>query len=259
MNRAHRRRLAKQDEKRVVEGLDPDSREAGPIAAMARQMHALFEKAKRAGDVEAPMTFLYDKVSATLAAQTIPVACAVGCSHCCNGWVSATAPEILYVARGLRAKGAASAERVRIAHEATRAFSKEERPDHPHPCPILQDDACSLYETRPFACRLAASLNAIACMRLFRLREEGTIPTPMRNLKARELYELAIAAALQRAKLSYRCYDLTAGLARVLLREDAEAAWLSGEDIFEGVAMDAVDIMTRPNAQVVYREAFGQG
>jgi Fe-S-cluster containining protein len=258
MNRAHRRRLAKKDEERIQDGLDPESRAAGPIAAMARQIFALLEDAKRAGSVEAPMTFLYDKVAATLAAQPIAVACAVGCSHCCNGWVSATAPEILYVARGMRAKGDAGAERVRIAHEATRGFSKDERPDHAHPCPALENDACSLYETRPFACRLAASMNAIACMQVFRLRQPGTIPAPMRNLKARELYELAVATALQRADLSHRCYDLTAGLARVLPLEDAETAWLSGEDIFDGVAMDSVDIMDRPNAQIVYREAFGQ-
>ena len=116
-----------------------------------------------------------------------------------------------------------------------------------------------MYQTRPFACRVAASLNAIACMRLLRLREPGTIPAPMRNLKARELYELAMATSLHRADLPHRCYDLTAGLAHILPREDAEQAWLSGEDVFADVAMDSVDIMKRPNADIVYREAFGMG
>jgi hypothetical protein len=258
MNRAERRRQSKEDEKKLLAGIDPESRAAKPIVVMAQHLHGLFEKAKKSGRVEAPVRFLYDNVTATLAAKPIEVACARGCSHCCNGWVSSSAPEILFFARHARAKGEAFAARLRAAHEATLAFSKEERPKHPHPCSALEDDACGLYTARPMACRLAVSLDAQACMRLFRLFEPGTIPTPMRNLKARELYELAIATALTHAGLSHRYYDLTGGLARVLEREDAEEAWLSGEDVFAGVPMDSIDIMSRSNAQLVYREAFGE-
>ena len=41
------------------------------------------------------------------------VACAHGCSHCCNGWVSATAPEILLMASHVRARGEALVDRVK--------------------------------------------------------------------------------------------------------------------------------------------------
>jgi Fe-S-cluster containining protein len=257
MNRAERKRQAKEDEKRLRHGIDPELKDPAPTAAMARQLFALFEEAKREGSVEAAMKFLYAKVTATLAAQPIAVACARGCSFCCNGWVSATAPEILFVGRRVRAGGEALAARVAQAQAATEAFTLAERPNHPHPCPILEDHACSLYESRPFVCRLAASMDAKACERVIRLLAPETIPSPLRNLKTRELYEIAMTTALLRAGLPHRYYDLTGGLGRVLAREDAEAAWLAGEDIFDGVAMDPTDVMTKGNAQLVYRSAFG--
>jgi len=32
---------------------------------------------------------------------------------------------------------------------------------------------------------------------------------------------------------------------------------LAGEDVFDGVPMDPIDVMSRENARLVYREAFG--
>jgi len=257
MNRTERRRQAKHDAKQFPNGVDPESGEPRAIAAVARHLYALFENAKRTGRVEAPVKFLYDNVTATLAAHPMQVACARGCSHCCNGWVSVSAPEILFLARAIRANGEDLLARVQVAHESTRTYSKDERPDHPHPCPMLKQDACSLYDARPSVCRLSASMDADVCMKRFRLREPGAIPTPPKYLKARALYEFAVTAALTRAGLPYRYYDLTAGLAHVLAREDAEAAWLAGEDVFDGVPMDPIDVMSRENARLVYREAFG--
>src|SRR5262245_4528617 len=137
MNRAERRRQAKADEQKTHDGIDPEVNDPSPIVAMARQMHMLFEKAKKRGSVDAPMEFFYEKVSATLAAKPIQVACARGCSHCCNGWVSASAPEILYMASHVRARGASMVERVMAANAVTQSYSKEERPKHPNPCAML--------------------------------------------------------------------------------------------------------------------------
>jgi Fe-S-cluster containining protein len=257
MNRADRKRQGKEDEKRLAHGIDPDTNDAGPTAAMARHMHALFEKAKRAGNVDAAMKFLYAKAAASLAAKPLEVACARGCSHCCNGFVSVSAPEILFAAKRVREKGNGLAARVQTAHEMVHAFAFEERPLHPNPCPMLEDNACGLYESRPFACRLASSVNATACERVFRLFAAETIPSPIRHVRTREFYQLALSAALLRAGLRHRYYDFTGGLARALSRDDAEPAWLSGEDVFGGVRMDPTDLMAKASAQVIYRHAFG--
>lgn len=257
MNRADRKRQAKEDEKRLVAGIDPGLKDAAQTIAMARLMHALIEKAKDAGSVEAAVKFLYVKVTASLAAKPMAVACARGCSHCCNGWVSVTVPEILFAAKRVRGKGEELAARVQAAHEATKAFPFEERPQHPHPCPMLEGDVCGLYESRPFACRMASSVDAAACQRVFQMLAPETIPSPVVHIRTREFYQLAMTAALAHAGLPHRYYDLTGGLARALSREDCEAAWLSGEDVFAGVRMDPTDLMTKPSTQLIYQHAFG--
>ena len=164
MNRAERKRQAKDDDKLLQRGIDPETNDPAPTAAMARQMYAPFEKAKCSGSIEPAVKFLYAKAAATQAAKPTQVACARGCAHCCNGWVSVTAPEILFAARQVRERGEALMSRVRAAAETVQAYDMAERPNHPNPCPMLEDNACGLYEARPFACRMAV-VRRCRCLR----------------------------------------------------------------------------------------------
>jgi Fe-S-cluster containining protein len=257
MNRSERKRQAKEDEKRLARGIDPESRDPEPTAAMARQLHALFEKAKASGSVDAAVGFFHAKVEATLGGAKAATACAQGCSHCCHAWVSATAPEILYVAKLMRRRGGDAMARVRAAYEATRGFDVMARARNPHPCPALEADLCTVYDSRPGVCRFASSINAAACERVLRLLQRETIPTPLVHMKGRAVYEIAMTIALIQAGLPHRYYEFNGGLAAALVREDAEAAWLAGEDVFKGVRVDPNDTMQNRNAQLLYRHAFG--
>lgn len=71
------------------------------------------------------------------------LACRKGCSGCCRHlslfWVEA-------VALALTLEGCSEAEAERI-----RARAVQHRPDDP--CPLLENDACLLYEGRPIICR----------------------------------------------------------------------------------------------------------
>lgn len=259
MNRADRKRQAKEDEKRLSHGIDPETRDPEPTAAMARQMHVLLERAKREGDIEPPVKFLQAKVEATLRGmRQVAVACAKGCSHCCHTWVSATAPEVLFVAKLIRRRGGPGMiEKVRAAHSATGGFDFIERGRHPEPCPLLDRDLCSIYESRPTTCRFAASVNAAICFRALRELSGEGIPTPGRHLTARGVYEVAVVIALRHAELPHHYYELNAALARALERQDAERAWLAGEDIFEGVLRDPNDAFANPTVGRLYKHAFG--
>lgn len=258
MNRAERKRQAKEDEHRLVRGIDPETSDPEPTAAMGRLLAGLFEKAKAGGSVDAAVKFFHAKVEATLAAADIKVACAKGCAHCCHAWVSATAPELLYVAKLIRRRGSALPARVAAAYQETRDRDAAARAKNPRPCPMLEANLCSIYESRPAVCRFAASINAIACERVLRVLMRETIPTPLRHIKGRAVYEIAMTIALLHAGLPHRYYEFNAGLAAALAREDAESAWLAGEDVFAGVRQDPNDTMANRNAQLMYRQAFGQ-
>src|SRR5262245_39323476 len=170
MNRAERRRQSKDDDRRLKSGIDPESSDPEPVAAMARHMHALLETAKRDKNIDAAVRFLHGKVDATLQSGAgVRLACKKGCSHCCHAWVSGTIPQWLLLAKLIRNQPATTlSDNVPRAHAETGAYDFATREKHPLACPMLAQDLCSVYESRPVACRFAASADALKCLRALR-------------------------------------------------------------------------------------------
>jgi len=259
MNRDERRRRAKDDEKLLARGIDPELNTPEPTAAMARQLHALFEHAKRDKNIDPPVRYLHSRIDATVdGIKRIPVACKKGCSHCCHIWVSATVPEVLFVAKALRRKGnAAVADKIKTAHLITKGFDFIARGQHPHPCALLENDVCSVYASRPRACRFAASADAAICARSYINLTSEDIPTPVLSVVGRNAYAIALTIALKHAQLPYHLYEFNAALARAIERDDAEREWLAGEDVFSDVRRDPNDVFSNSPAYLMYSHAFG--
>ena len=257
-NRAERRRQIKDDEQKLKTGIDADSSDPAGTAAMTRLMSDLLESAKRDRNIEPPVRFLHSKVDATLhAMRNLRVDCKKGCAHCCRVWVSATIPEVLFIAKSLRRRNeVALADRVSSTHRITGAYDFISRQRLHQQCPLLSEDLCSVYETRPVACRFWASTNVAACLRVFRQSSGETVPTPMTHLKGRGAYEIALSLALKHVGLPHYYYELNAALARALERTDAEAAWLGGEDVFFDVRRDPHDVSTDTVSRQLYKFAF---
>ena len=258
MNRAERRRKSKDDERQLKNGIEAESSDPAGTAAMTRIMSDLLETAKRDRNIEPPVRFLHAKVDATLhAMRTVRVDCKKGCAHCCRVWVSATIPEVLFIAKAMRRRSeAALAERVVATHRITSAYDFASRQRLYQQCPLLVDDLCSVYETRPVSCRFWASANVAACLRVFRQSSGETVPTPMSYLKGRGAYEIALSLALKHVGLPHYYYELNAALTRALERADAESAWLGGEDVFFDVRRDPHDVSTDMLSRQLYKFAF---
>ena len=259
MNRAERRQQANEDAKRLVDGIDPRTQDAEPTAAMARQLLALFEEAKQRGNIDPAIRFLHAKVEATLAGtKEIATACKKGCAHCCHTWVSAPAPEILFLAkRMLEQQKREAAEKIRQAHLRTQELDPTSRKQHPVPCPFLDHDICSVYELRPIACRFASSASAAICARTLIAGGSEPIPTPVVHLRGRSGYQIALAIALKSAGLPHHFYEFNAAMTRAIETGNAEKSWLAGDDIFFDVRRDPTDVLGHPQVQLMYRQAFG--
>jgi Putative zinc- or iron-chelating domain len=259
MDRAEHRRQTKEDEKLLAHGINPELRDPEAAAAMARQLHALLERAKLDKDIDPPVRHLRAKVAATLYdLRDIPVACKKGCSHCCNLWVSASAPEVLSIAKTLLRTGSfISIDKIRAAHLYTKEFEIDVRSQHPTPCPLLQDNACSIYEIRPKNCHFAVSPDAAICARSYHNLTTEKVPMPVMHMSARVAYSVAHGIALKHAQLPYRSYELNAALTRALEIDDSERAWLSGEDIFSDVLREPHDIFSERSTVWLYERAFG--
>lgn len=65
-------------------GIDPASSDPAIPVALARELAALFDAAKRTGNIDPPVRLLHTAVNATLRGlPPIAIACKKGCSHCC--------------------------------------------------------------------------------------------------------------------------------------------------------------------------------
>jgi Fe-S-cluster containining protein len=250
-------RQARLDQEQLRSGVDPTSSDPEPTAALARVLYTLLERSKADRNIDLVVTFLQSKVDATVSGQAdVPIACGKGCSHCCHSWVSATAPEVIHVAKLIRLRPELVA-RIGAAHQATGQLDFDARGRHPAACPLLEQDACSIYDARPNACRLAASADAAVCARAYRGGSGEAIPLPTMYLRARSAYAVALAAAARKAALPYRAYEFNAALVRALDTDDAERLWLEGRDIFSDIRTDPVDMFANPRAEMLYRLAFG--
>lgn len=247
-----------QSDKRLLRpGINPESQSPDETAAMARVLSRMFAEAKQTGNVSPAIEYFHDTINSTVRGLSdIPIACKKGCSHCCHIWVSVAPPEALHIAKIIQQTGPEIVEKVRSAYEYTRQFSFDDRPEHPYPCPLLADDLCSIYDSRPKACRLASSADAAVCARTYHNKTSEDVPTPEMYMIGRAYYAMALASGLRQIGLPYRAYEFNGALVRVLDTPDAERRWLSGENIFDGVQPDPDDTFNVPAAQQLYSIAF---
>ena len=126
------------------------------------------------------------------------------------------------------------------------------------PCPMLDDGLCGVYETRPLVCRTLVSYDARTCERVYTEFTGDNDAVSDFHVLIRNVYALALAGALKRAGLQHYFYELNAGLCLAFGRDDAEAIWLSGEDVFADVTHDpGGDMFADPWNLKIFDQAFG--
>ncbi len=235
--RQQRRMQEREDDKLLRNGIPANTRDPAPILAEARRLLRILRRDEpaRAGDAAAEIHGGYD--TALRHARPERTACKRGCTHCCISYVAATVPEIFLIARSLKGKRRdAVAARVAEADGMTHGRTLAERFASPTLCPLLENGACGVYGVRPTACRSVMSFDADLCARSFLENSGETLSMPGQGMALRSSYQAALRAALSAAGLPAEAYELNAALNRVLGTPDAEARWLTGEPIFDGIA-----------------------
>lgn len=172
-------------------------------------------------------------------------ACRKGCDHCCHFAISATAPEVFYLATALRGKHASVRDitaRIRERRSETSGMSLDALMAASLPCPLLVDGACASYQERPIVCRQFMSRSTTACASA-RAGEPTQIPTLGGAINAGVLCRNLLLAAVRTRGLDERCYELTSALDVALTMNGAEQRWLAGEDVLASAL-----IVPRPSA-----------
>ena len=122
-----------------------------PIGVTKRLQRVLFEEIPKLDErtpkevvalIYKTVDYYYQKVVAKEAY------CKRGCSWCCRVPVTVTAVEMQYIHDTLGID----------AHHLKKGEEKELEPDGT-PCPFLKNGECSIYDSRPFNCRVFASMD----------------------------------------------------------------------------------------------------
>lgn len=159
-----------------------------------------------------------------------PIACKMGCSHCCHQHVSVSALEIFYIARRLRHSADCASHIQRLdAKLANTNWDRSRDFDVRNPCAFLVDGACNIHPVRPMICRIVVSLDVNACISQL-MKGSGETPHPRAIVAMRGWLNPAIYAALQAAELPVREYELTAAVRAVVADPSIEERWYRGDD-----------------------------
>jgi len=259
MGRSERRRQLKDDQKRIARGLDVLKPDADELAALMRVLHQLVQTSIERRSVRPLMEFVCSNLTAGAKhIASVPTACARGCAHCCTLWVEASAPEVFFAVKQMDASQRASAmAAVAAAHSITAGVSHEERSAMLTPCPLLQDNLCSIYSERPLVCRTAASADAEICRRSLLLFSGEEIPTVFPWIALRNNYRVALEGALFHAWLPHESREWNGSLHLALNDQGAESRWLAGEDVFGAMPMQqSTQTITNPHWRALYAHAF---
>ena len=168
-----------------------------------------------------------------------PLACARGCALCCHLRVMATPGEVFGLVRYMRRElgwQALDEVRQRIAETAARlrALPRGRLLATNVPCPLLVDNACSMYAARPFNCRAYHSLDYDACLDSFENPDDASRTHPQSALVSRinEGVQQGLHDSLRQSALDTCQYELVTALDEALADHEAEPRFLRGEPAF---------------------------
>lgn len=104
--------------------------------------------------------------------QNQSVDCKRGCSWCCHQPVFALDYELDYlhafVNKSFNAETISGiAEKAKQKQAKLGQLKGDELMNAKHPCPLLKDNACTVYEARPMACRIYLSSDVKSCVHFF--------------------------------------------------------------------------------------------
>lgn len=200
--------------------------------------------------IDALLAMAWGSFDANVAAQCEglpPLDCHKGCATCCTLRVTATAPEVLMLARFIRALHPALLQRgidlpaqVASADTCTQGLDEPQRIAARQRCPFIAQGVCVIYQVRPLACRGLASYDKRACAQAASGKIDA-IPYSEPHMRMRSLVQNALQSALRDARLAWGSYELNQALTLALQDPALEQRWLSGDDVFAAAQVHEVD------------------
>jgi Fe-S-cluster containining protein len=205
---------------------------------LTRSLRAVSEPAAMLAVVREGMQrleYTYDETPAAIRAE---VACRSGCHSCCTVCVDVQAHEVFLAAEHIQlhfspaalAEVIARTGNLRAQHVDLGAQARR----HPWlPCPLLEAGQCSIYESRPEACRVHHTSNAVTCAAYAADSAIDLETVYIPTLRARMFaVMLGMDAAIEAAGFDDRSYDFSSALHEALTNSLCRVLWLRRQPAF---------------------------
>jgi Fe-S-cluster containining protein len=211
------------------------------------------------------MNFASDTMDLVFEKTRYTPACGKGCSYCCHILVEASVPEILAIAEYIRHQFTPERrERLDRAIDehirTTEGMTRDGRMSISVACPLLEAGCCSVYESRPIACRNWHSSDVGRCRAYY--EDPASLKTTAVNglaLAAGANIATGLRVALRSRRLDDRAIELVRGLKIALADPSLLETWRERPDAFDAAALDNVHPGSREDRQHVaklWREAY---
>lgn len=169
---------------------------------------------------------LNDSIIALAERQNMSVACFKGCHWCCNQAVFANSYELHFLSERIKTDFTSKELAYVIAKTdakdlITSELSEDDILRYKAPCPLLKNDSCSSYASRPMACRIYLSTKLETCFEFYLHPENETnfpdlIDFPLR---AGKMMNEGFSAALKEFGIETAEFRLEEGL-RITLKNN---------------------------------------
>jgi Fe-S-cluster containining protein len=216
---------------------------AARLAGWGKESRSAFANARDPEKLTVAVITLHRRVDEALAASIqghgVKVACARGCSFCCNLRVEVQPYEAFRLAAWLRKhfdapRLSAVIERLRSNVSRSRALGPEGRKRENIPCALLgEDGACTAYEARPAQCRKYHSTDVEPC-KAFHATHDDTIESTMNEAVAHNVAVIITQGrhAVRAQELDDESVDMNFALLEALENPKAWRRWRDGKKAF---------------------------
>jgi len=169
---------------------------------------------------------LNDSITALAERQHMKVDCHKGCHWCCHQAVYANSYELHYLSE--RIKAVIPPEKIQrwinsaeLKYEKTSQMTEDQIAEYKHPCPLLENGACSVYAIRPMACRIYLSTSLPSCLEFYRNPDnKANYPALLElPLRAGRMMNEGFMAALKEQGIETAEFRLEDGL-RIVLKNN---------------------------------------
>lgn len=199
--------------------------------------------ARDADAVRAQVVRMYSRLAreqeAVITSAKLALACERGCNYCCHQRVEMRPYEVFILAEYIRTRMTAAQQvevRSRLAANKARIapLAPLQHTQAGMACALLVDGACSVYETRPAACRKYYSLSVDTCRNAFE-RPTEPLNGPLENDDLRlagNAVALGFARGVEESGRDANRYELHAALLEALDNPKSAKRYRDGKKAF---------------------------